>query len=239
MVPIEASNLGSTGLLSYRLRYAAFALVGVFTLSVLAGLMPLHLESRDWYLKLAPPLINNCPIVIAGFSIAWIAMYVDPDADASRKLFSPLLRAGRVCFLFYVLVVPIQLWGGMASVYGLYALDASQVERLGEQVAEVKSRIQAAATPDELAAIIAAIAGAKEQDRALAQQSLEQRKQKVVELLDTGASGLELKQSQARRERTLGMGIESLRIILVALLVAFALRRMIWPKKPQPVPTVG
>ncbi|WP_295448662.1 hypothetical protein [uncultured Thiodictyon sp.] len=239
MVPIEASNLGSTGLLSFRLRYAAFALVGVFTLSVVAGLIPLHLESRDWYLKLAALLINNSPIVLAGFCIAWIAMYVDPDADASRKLFSPLLLAGRVCFLLYALVAPIQLWGGMASAYALYAQDASQLEQLGQQVSAVKSQVQAAATPEQLTAILAAIPGAQDRDRALTEQTLEQRKEKIIAVMGTGLVGVEMKQGQARRERIVAMGIESLRIVLVALLVAFALRRMIWLKKPPPVPTVG
>jgi multisubunit Na+/H+ antiporter MnhG subunit len=154
MIDLDVFPAESRRVLSYKLRYAGIALMGVFVASAAIGIIPLQLTQPDWYLKSIALLINNTPIGLAGLCLAWIALFLNPDLAEPLATTWPYRALCTFAFYLFILVVPVQITAAVLSYVAGEADGKTQLQELERQMKPVRAKIEAATSQDELSLII-------------------------------------------------------------------------------------
>ena len=137
-------------------QWLALVLEALVLLSLLAGALPLNLAQPVWWLRLSDATMNLSPVLLLAvilLALGWALLYNDSsDALSSGRRSHQL--AGRWANVF-ALLVPLQL---ICYVW-LWTDSDRQISRQIDQsesgVAELRSRIMASSSEDELQSLLA------------------------------------------------------------------------------------
>lgn len=132
------------------------ALIGVFSATVLAGMLPLALLLPVWQVRVTSLILAVAPYAGIGAILILLAQMVDPDSDELEGWVRRLRLWAIPTAIGFFLLVPLQTYNG----YKLLRIASGEERQAIGQLQKTLGAIQSAQNETELRAAVSQIPGA-------------------------------------------------------------------------------
>lgn len=186
--------------------------------SVIAGLFPFQPWAPVWFLRVAQLLVDYSPALILALVLSLLAGFYEPRMERSARQVSLAKRIATTALILYGALVPVQLLS-----YGWLWLDTGSQVRAAisnaeSRIAGVRSKINAAASSEQLQAAFAN--GQPLPPPAPGLPPLPEQKRQLLAAINNDLTRLSTTLNQQRNQQITGLLVSTLRGVAVAAIVA-------------------
>lgn len=206
------------------------ALLGIFTILLLAGLFPIKIIDPGWQLRVIRTLVNNGTIAVLGLVLISLAPVIHPTETLKKRRLR-IANLAVIASIGYLLIVPLQgiaIWQGLSS-FGIS--QARQLQAAKDKIELIRKAVNESGNTAELQKRLQAIPGPS-LPPLNTNTPIEVVRPQLLSLLNTAQGQL--------RQRSAGAGLsadrlqqlvqESIRVGLSALVFAAAFAcGSVWP----------
>jgi hypothetical protein len=217
----------SAGIMLFRV---GVALLGIFTILLLAGLFPIKIIDPGWQLRVIRTLVNNGTIAVLGLVLISLAPVIHPTETLKKRRLR-IANLAVIASIGYLLIVPLQgiaIWQGLSS-FGIS--QARQLQAAKDKIELIRKAVNESGNTAELQKRLQAIPGPS-LPPLNTNTPIEVVRPQLLSLLNTAQGQL--------RQRSAGAGLsadrlqqlvqESIRVGLSALVFAAAFAcGSVWP----------
>jgi hypothetical protein len=132
------------------------ALIGLFAVTVLAGMLPVGLLLPAWQVKMSALIISAAPFAAIGAILILLAHQLDDDSDELEKWVRRLRLWSVPVAIGFFLLIPLQTYNG----YRLVRIASGQDQQSVGQLQKNLAAIQSAQNEDQFRAAVSQIPGA-------------------------------------------------------------------------------
>jgi len=232
--PRKPGERSRRDLLTAKLRWATYALLGMMISSVVLASVPVRLDLAAWYLKGMANLAASSPLMIAAFSLGALAVFLAPDNRHNKRLAVGLTWLSRGALTVFAVLLPLQLVTAGWFVNQSVANDRARVLEERNKTTDLMAEVRSVSSKEEFARLLQRQSISVD-PAALAATSLNEASSNLEQSLNLRATRLEA-QLRALRRQGLARTVQDLAKVAVACLVMVLYLRLfvVWPLTLQP-----
>lgn len=204
------------------LRAAAFALFGIFLVSVVLRAFPPRLFEPLWYVSLTTALLDMGGYALIGVVVLTIAHLLEPNEVSLRRQLWRITRLCRFASLGYLLLVPLLLSALARDYQQVERLSQRQQRAITQQEARLSKAIASSHSREELLNTVESFNAPALGSFLLSEAPMESKRAQAKELLRATVASARLQAGAVNPGSLQSIILNNLRLLLLALVFAYA-----------------